>query len=553
LHAGDQLVLDAGAFAQAYSVLEVEADAGSELELEYAQRYFDTGRRPSESYGRVNQYVARAGPQTYLSGDTFGFKYLVIRLKSGLARLHEVRVINRLYPFDVAGGFWCGDPSLNQLWTNCLNTIRLCSEDAYVDCATRERAEWMADGYAVAYRTTRVALAGPGPNGHPRYGDPRLLRNLLRHIGQSLQPDGRLKAHHPSDRWDIHGYIEDYSCLWVQALREYHDHTGDLALARELWPALTAQLQWFLDRRTTNGLINAREFVYPGSNPLCYQVCEGTTLNAYVLRALRDAAVLAGRMNHRSAERDYRMAASQLAAAVERHLWDEAAGTYCGALKAGERVAPTVPAAFIPLAFETVPAERRERVQRWLLAHYQKQGGLPFAFQFLFQALYDMDTAEADRAVLDEIRRLWAGMARSETHTVWEGFGPGENCHEAGAVPAYFLSAYVLGVRLDGPVDARRLIIQPRLANLTEAEGTVVTELGPVPVRWKRDATAGTLDFECRIPDGSRAKLALPEAGGKPKIRINGQIPPSADLRLNGRYWGLELGPGVHQGRVSRQ
>ena len=87
-----------------------------------------------------------------MSGDTFGFKYLVVRLKSGRATLHGVRLANRLYPFDVAGSFRCNDALLNQLWSNCVNTIRICSEDAYVDCATRERTEWMADGYVQAYR-----------------------------------------------------------------------------------------------------------------------------------------------------------------------------------------------------------------------------------------------------------------------------------------------------------------------------------------------------------------------------------------------------------------
>ena len=550
LRAGEQLVFDAGEFAQAYSILNFEADEGSEFEVEYAQRFFETGRKPSGSYGRANRYIARAGLQSYMSGDTFGFKYLVVRLKSGQAKLHGVRLVNRLYPFDMVGSFRCNEPLLNQLWSNCVNTIRICSEDAYVDCATRERTEWMADGYAVAYRTTRVALAGPSEGGQPRYGDPRLLRNLLRHIGQSLQPDGRLKAHHPSDRWDIHGYIEDYSCLWVQGLREYYDHTGDAELVRELWRPLTEQLRWFLDRRTTNGLVKARDFVYPGSNPLCYKVCEGTTLNGYVVRALRDAASLAGQMGRTAEEQDYATAARKLVEAINHHLWDETRGTYRGGILDGQMQAPTVPAAFISLAFDIVPAGRRDRVNRWLLDHYREQGGLPYAFQFLFQALYDLGTAEADRLALDEIRRGWAGMARSETHTVWEGFGPDENCHEAGAVPAYFLSAYVLGVRLDGPVARRHLIIQPRLANLNEAEGTVVTELGLVPVKWRRERPEGPLDFEIHIPPQTRATLSLPYDGRDRLMMLDDKWLSPPQLQVKGRFVNLEIGPGPHRGRL---
>jgi hypothetical protein len=142
-------------------------------------------------------------------------------------------------------------------------------------------------------------------------------------------------------------------------------------------------------------------------------------------------------------------------------------------------------------------------------------------------------------------------MARSETGTVWEGFGPGENCHEAGAVPAYFLSAYALGVRLDGPVSARRLLIQPRLGDLSEADGTVVTELGLVPVRWRRDAAGNRLDFAFQIPDGVGATVALPLAGEQPQVQINGRVLASEDLKIQGRYLLFDTGPGAHRGHCS--
>ena len=550
LKAGDQLMMDAGEFAQAYSILDCEADDGSEFELEYAQNYFDTGRKTSGSYGRVNRYIARAGRQSYMSGDTFGFKYLVVRLKSGQAKLHGIRLVNRLYPFDVAGSFRCNDALLTRLWSNCVQTIRVCSEDGYVDCATRERTEWMADGYAVAYRTTRVALTGPAAGGSPRYSDSRLLRSMLRHIGQSLQPDGRLKAHHPSDRWDIHGYIEDYSCLWVHALREDYEHTGELELAREMWPALTAQLQWFLDRRTTNGLVKAREFVYFG-NPLAYKICEGATLNAFLHRALRDAAFLEGRLGKSNQATLYNQAAEALHRAVNDRLWDTASGTYFGSLTENKPTRPTAHAAMCCLHFGLVPPEREPQTRRWLLAQHRNEGFSPYAHQFLLEEIYRADTEATDREALDLVRKKWAAMAGSETGTVWEGFGPGENCHEAGAVPAYFLSAYVLGVRLDGPAAARHLILQPRLADLKEAEGTVVTELGLVSVRWKRNDADGGFDFDFQIPSEARASVVLPLLGQQPKLVLDGKVVMAQNFKVQNRSLVIKVESGRHQGRLT--
>jgi len=550
MKAGDRLVVDAGQFVQAYSVLDLEAEPGSELELESAPHYLESGRRLSGSYGRVNRYIARAGRQSYMSGDTFGFKYLGVRLITGRVRITGLRVVNRVYPFDVAGSFRCNDPLLTQLWSNCVHTVRICSEDAYVDCATRERTEWMADGFAVAYRTTRVAFAGPSVGGQPFYSDPRLLRHLLGHIGQSCQPDGRLKAHHPSDRWDIHGYIEDYSCLWVQALREYYDHSGDLEPARGYWPALTAQLQWFLDRRTTNGLVKAREFVYFG-NPLLYQNCEGATLNAFVYGALRDAEYLAGQLAKSSLARQYREAAEALRRAVNERLWNETAGAYFGSLTATNPSPPTAHAALFCLQYGLASGDRERRARQWLLEHYRQESfAFPYTYQYLFEQLYRDDTARRDQEVLDLMRNRWGAMTRGETRTVWEAIGRSENAHEAGAVPAYFLSAYVLGVRLEGPASARQLLIQPRLGDLPTAEGTVVTELGPVPVQWRRPGPEAPLEFELTLPPHCRARLAWPTAARPPSAMIDGHEVSGSRIKVQGRYAQVELSPGRHRGRL---
>jgi alpha-L-rhamnosidase len=553
--AGQELVIDIGVMEQAYSVLDFDADAGSRLELLYAQRFLDAGRRPSETCGQKCDYVARAGRQTYMSGDTFGFKYLVIRAKSGRIRLLEAKVISRRYPFDCLGRFTSNDPLLNKLWANSVHTVQVCSEDAYVDCATRERVEWMADGFIDCYTITRVALAGPGDDGRPRLGDPRLLRNLLRHIGQSVQPDGRIKAHHPSDRWDIHGYIEDYSCLWVQAIRSYYEHTGDPGPARELWPAVTAQMKWFLDHRTERGLLKAREFVFPG-NPLVYKTCEGAALNAYLYRAFRDAAFLAALVGQEAERAQYDLAASALSRDVNVHLWDQASGTYCGSIMDGKKTPPTAHAAVLCLYHGIVPDDRREVVMRWVLENHRKEDFAPYTHHFLFRVLYQMDTDAADREVLDLMRQRFGAMTRNETGTVWEGFGGGEFCHQMGSQPAYYLSAYVLGVRTDGPISNKRIIIRPRPGDLKEASGVIVTEFGLVPVSWRLDDQGKGLDFRFEVPAGARAMVSIPKSGPAPTLVMDGRSvvrsgkPDVSDVVLRGRYYVTELGPGIHAGGI---
>ena len=132
-----------------------------------------------------------------------------------------------------------------------------------------------------------------------------------------------------------------------------------------------------------------------------------------------------------------------------------------------------------------------------------------------------------------------------DTGTLWEMFNGSESCHNYGAVPAYFLSSYVLGVRLDGPVWNRRLIIEPRLGDLANAEGVVVTEFGPLPVSWKQPGTE--LSFRFEVPKGIKAILRIPDADAT-TLSLDGR---QARAKLQGRYATVAVGTGVHEGRIA--
>ena len=517
---GQRLVIDAGRFVQAYSVVEMEAAEGAVLELRYAQSYFHNGRKPGGDYGRVNRYCARAGGQRYQGLDTFGFKYLVIDVKEAPLRLKAVEIVNRRYPFSVVGEFASNDAQLNRLWRMGIETVLQCSEDGYTDCASRERVSWLGDGVVMEYPITRVALAGPGVAGAPVYGDPRLCAALLRHVGQSQGADGRVKAHHPSNRWDIHGYIEDYACLWIHGIRGYYDATpaggggvpSGHELARELWPRVKGQLGLFARQVTERGLLRAREFAFPG-NPLVYRVCEGATLNAAYYQALKDGAYLAEALGYAEAAKAYRGQAQRLRAAFNTVLWHAEEETCASGCDGAAQLAPSAHAAIFALYFDLPSETQRPLVARWLLEHYQKEDISPYIHQFFLETLYRMPGAATDQLALDLMRRRWDAMGASETGTLWEGFSPGEWCHNMGAAPTWMLSARVLGVQVAGPVRDKRIRIAPHLGDLAWAAGVVVTEFGPVRVSWKGASGGGRFEFSIETPDEVMIELCLPRRG----------------------------------------
>jgi len=541
LAAGQTLEFTTERIVQAYPVIELDAEAGTELSF--------------EPFGV--HYFAKGGTQKYFTIDTRGLTRGAIAVKSGQATITGLRLVERLYPFDCIGSFTCNDQFLNDLWALCARSCQVLSEDAYVDCADRERVEWM-DCDPPGFDITRTAMAGPGADGEPRYADPRLLGEMVRRTALTLQPAGWVKAHTCSDRYDIHAKMEDRACEWVTGIRRYYDEAGDPALVREVWPAVVAQMNYFLDRRTVRGLVFAREWVVWG-NPAGYVWFEGAGLNAFVFRALTDAAFLGGQIGEKAQAEKFATDAQNLAAAYNQVLWDEPDGTFFSGyydtnnLESARRkpnskiennlVAPTVYPAIFALDRGIVSAEHRERVLKYLLDHRDFNGQV-----MIYYYLHKLLSAAGpgyDSEILDCYRKKWKAMVEAPAECSWEDFSGGSHAHCYGMFPGYFLSASVLGVRRDAPVSQKQLVIEPHLGDLTNAEGKVVTEFGIVPVSWQRQNDE--LSFKFEVPEKVRAILRLPD-GDADTLTLDGRKPK---VEIQGRYLALTVSPGAHEGTLS--
>ena len=546
LKEGEKLEFTTSRFVQAYPVIDFTAEEGTELNIE-----------PYDL-----QYVAKAGPQSHFTVDTYGFTSGSITVTKGAATITGLKLIERLYPYERLASFESDDPFLNRLWEMSARTCELLSEDAYVDCADRERVEWM-DCVPPGFDITRTAMAGPGPDGKKIYSDPRLLEVLVRRTALTLQPEGWVKAHTCSDRYDIHAKMEDRACAWVEGIRLYYEATGNAAPVREIWPAVVAQMNYFLERRNEMGLVTGRDWVVWG-NPLGYATGETTTLNSFVYKALVDSSYLAGVLGDKAEKERFAKAAEDLAKAINTELWNEQESCYWSGYFTEEdfainaksqrpvkmkievgHSAPTIHGNLFALNRGVVPADRRDKVIASILKmklepKRAKWAGLMLCY-YLFKELYALDTAAYDTLVLDYMREAWKPMVESPWQCAWEGFSGGSKAHIYGMHPGYFLSAFVLGVRRDAPVANNVLLIEPHLGDLMKTQGTVVTEFGPVAVSWNRNGEKleGTID----LPAGPAITLALPRKQGTDSITIDGK-PVSGEVR--GNRLCVPISPGKH-------
>lgn len=545
LKTGQSYMIRANEMVQGFPVIRFEAEEGTEIQFEWG--YVGDNNNLSETYGASCSYLAKKGEQVFVPTDSYGFKFLKINLagKNATSKflLKQVELVDRRYPYLDTGSFQCNDPFLNDLWKRSALTMKLNCEDGYMDCALREKAEWMGDGAVVQYPFSRTIFAIADSSGTPR-SDSGLIISMLRHIAQSQSDSGMFKAHHPSDRFDIHAYIEDYSCLWVQALKNVYEYTGNSELVNELWEPLKKQMRWFEGHRTPNGLVFGREFTFV-DNPLVYRRCEGATLNAFVYRAFLDAAFLASVTGDNIAEKEYKKVAGELFKSYNKYLWIPSRQAYSAGLSDGKQLMPTSHAALMALNRGLVPKERIGQVKDYLFANYRnggkgyEQGGaipeiffdpdlpvrgidMPYTCFWMLEELY-LDGRDPE--ALSFIREKWGRMMKDTiTGTLWEAFGGGDLCHNMGAVPAYFMSTKVLGVSEKIPVSSDVIKIRPQLGNLTRAEGTVVTVHGPVHVKWTKQGDG--FSFSIDIPSGTHAEVTLPYSESCKKLLVNSQATP---------------------------
>jgi len=584
LAAGEELLLDLGQMAMSYAEMDLDADSGSQLTMKYALRY--KNGKPEEMYGAGNSYTACSGRQSFITTDQWAGRYVLVSCVSGRIKILGIKLTDRHYPFERTGTFTCSDEMLTTLWEMAQKTIEVTSDDAYGSDA-RERNEWIQDAGKASFATTRVASSGRGADGKPVFSDPRLLKNMLRHAAQSQLPDGRIRATFPTDRGpeDCHYVIDDYSCQWFEALKTYYDATGDKAFVSEMWPVLVLQINWFLSQQTSRGLLLAREYT-SFDNPLAYITCEGATINAFFYQALRSSQYLAGVLGKKKESAAYKKAGDNLYTAFNKQLWNEKENAYNSAFLNDKVFAPTVHAQLIALHYGLVPEGRKMSVQNRFIANYKNPGmkhcctntdfekmidqksgiDMPVMYYWVFSELYRMNTASLDQEVIDEIRRRWTSMVNfqqdagtlSESFTDEKGEGASQSCHNYGSVPAYFLSSYVLGVKADGPVWNKKLLIEPRLGDLLFAEGTVVTEHGPVPVSWKKSDDGKILNFGFDIPGGITATVYLPVLSDSSALIINGKKfmqngLPEKGVKKDGRWIVIKDISGKLTGKIIKE
>jgi hypothetical protein len=474
-------------------VIEVEAPAGSVLDVAY-----DDWKRAD---GCVNLYHSNpftdAADRFILCGgrqrievlNPRGGIYLQIVLRTpadsppaGLM-VHDVAIRRRTLLNQGAGTFSCGDPVLDWAWRTSVHTLRASTDEAYADCPWRERGSYIGDSL-VSFHLNRLLTDNLSP-----------ARRTLQNFGRAQLPDGQLACCAPS--WLTRPH-EDFTLIWIQAVRDFWAYTGDTAFVAAQWPVIQrifASPAWQPDADGLWDTTGLRVFLDWGVLQSEREGAGNAAVNVIRVAALRAAAEMASVLGQANAAARFTAEADRVVIALMARLWNEAEGRFNASIGA---ITPALHANILALRYGIGPADRVLGYLEPMLRENFRKGcqGPQFSgyaelyfFYYLLPALAAHDRVPLAETLLQE----HYGFLKSLGYpTLTEGFhaaekGQGSCCHSWSGSPAIFATEFILGLRLANPGQPDHWILNPVNSSQFRAEGVLPHPRGSICVSWRRD------------------------------------------------------------------
>ena len=172
--------------------------------------------------------------------DYKGFRYAELALSPGI-RVTRVEAEVRHYPMDETRCMLSTDnPALDGIFRICKNGVKYGTQEAYLDCPTREKGQYLGDALITAH--AHVWLTG----------DVRMLRKCIAQFAHTAGICPGLMAVAPGDYMQE---VADFSLLWSQLLLLDYQFTGDRRFLKKYLPAAEGIIRHFRRYEREDGLL----------------------------------------------------------------------------------------------------------------------------------------------------------------------------------------------------------------------------------------------------------------------------------------------------------
>jgi len=448
---GFYVLLDLGREEAGFLTLDVEADAGTVIDVGHAE-HSENGRITTFVGGRnfAGRYRCREGRQQYFRwARRMAGRYLQLHVRGARTRfaLHGATVRPAVYPVAERPAPSGLTDLQRKIWDVSVRTLRLCMHEHYEDCPWREQALYGNDA-----RNQMLCgyYAFPPDN--------RMPELALTVHGRGVNEDGWQTMCMPAH---ISLVIPSFTFCWVLAVDDNLRHRGDPAFTATLMPAVRKVLETHV-REMHEGLLPCPagkrywqfyEWATDMAGDLCGPdyVKPGewryeSPLNLFFVLALDAGARCAAATGDAQTASRWRETAGRLRTEVGRRFWNEK-GKFLD-MRLGKALRPSEFTQSLALLADVVPPEERTGVARRLMT------GSEWTEITLSQTLYKYEaliaaSGEAAAAVVPKMDAEWKRMLDAGATSFWEmregwpAFGnAGSLCHGWSAIPVYVYGAY---------------------------------------------------------------------------------------------------------------
>lgn len=420
--------------------------------------------------------------------DYMAFRYFEIQAPEGSIDTNSVGVRVRHYPMDEDACVLAGDAVSERIFAMCKRTVMLGTQDAFLDCPSREKGQYMGDALITAQAHLLLT------------GDPLPYQKALFDFASSACICPGLMGVVPSGQMQE---IADYSLLFPEIVLYYYRLTGDKASVEQLMPVIDG-LEAYFDRfRNADGLLegvtekwnlvdwpeNLRDgYDFPLTRPIGSGV--HNVINAFYYGMKKHADCLrklVGLPQRKEAEgvgqaylRMFQM---------ENGLFRDAEGSQHTALHSNA----------LPLYFGMISGDEASAVVELI-----RQKGLCCGVYFAYFVLKGLAYAGAydlmNALLFSDGVHSWRNMLREGASTCFEAWGKEQKwntslCHPWASAPVILLIEEVAGLRAVKPGFAE-YTVQPHLPpHINMLTLKIKTVRGTIQAECRRGGAACTDDF----------------------------------------------------------
>lgn len=423
-----------------------------------------------------------AGEHVLEPMDYEGCQWLQLHVQ-GEVEIDSVALRRRWYPWPHEPGIACSDERVQAVWNAALRTLDNSAQDRVVDGMARERQQYSGDG---SHQLHAIRLLR---------GAPELSARFLTSFGYGMTLHGVFFDSWPGyDRlarlWEKNLGLTTWGPLLDHSIGFVFDHyhhwmqTGDLAPARQNWPALERLLDRIGELAGDDGLIPVRLpdecSVWMDHDAFASDDHKRCALNLYAAAMLAAAAApLAEALGVESAK--YRELAAAIAGRCVERYWDSERQLFVGGREVGDdRVDDRSIATAVIYDFNPGHVDAPSVA---LLADMAAPIGRSYPANAIW-AHWALIKGRRIDAVLEDLRTRWfamesvahAGTLQETWHAQLDTPELMSHCAQA---PLLSLASGIVGYQPLTP-GGRLSRLDPQIGDLTDFQVRLWTPLGPL-------------------------------------------------------------------------